>query len=261
MKHKKLVITLGVIIGVVILMFVIRGINMSRKAEEPTTPIETEELSLEVPTTEEPEPTTSYDSNIGLGTDKDKDKVTIPAETEPPSTKEPETIVSFDLTFRAYDKTSVPNKLLDGTSCKAYLGKLKSSDIGDWGSALTDEDIKSQKRVLVGAMQNQDDYIKGDLQSVGWLMNNLSTLSDDTCIKFTDLRVVGTVPSNRTTLLCMYSWYSVFGMKETLVIFEDCSKSIGKVEDGSTISFSVYTHNVRVETIKGQQVVVVKYYK
>jgi hypothetical protein len=259
--NKKLVITLSIIVGVVAIMFIIRGINMSRKAEEPTTAVNTEEPSMEVPTTTEPETTTSYDSNMGLGTDKDPNKVTIPEETQPPTTKEPEKIESFDLTFRAYDKTTVPSVLLDGTSCKAYLSKLKSEDISGWGSNLTESDIKSRTRVLVGAMQNPEDTIKGDLQSVGWLINNLNTLSDNTCIKFTDLRVVGTVPSNKTTLLCMYSWYSVFGMTETLVIFEDCSNSVGKVEDGSTISFSIYKHNARIQTIKGQEVVVVKYYK
>lgn len=258
MKVKKLVIPLGIIIGVVVLMFIIRGINMSRKAEEPTTLIEVEEPTMEIFT--EQETTTFYDSNIGLGTDKDNDKVTVSTETEQPTTEEIEKTESFDLTFRVYGKTAVPDILSDGTSCKAYLSQLRLTSLETWGSGLTDADVNSQKRVLVGTTQNPDDYIKDSLQSVGWLMNNLDTLSDDTCIKFTDLNVVGTVPSNKTTLLCMYSWYSSFGMKETLVLFEDCSSSVYDIEDGSTISFSVYKHNVRVETINGQRVVIAKYY-
>ena len=259
MKHKKLLIILGAVIFTVLILFIIRGINLNRKSkEEPSTDIETSVSVIE--TGKEPETTTSYDSNIGLGTDAEETKVTIPDETEVIVEDDTTQLESFDLTFKVYGRTVVPDKLLDGTSCLQYLNKLSSKDISNWGSDLTQSDLSSRKRVLVGTSQATDDICKGDLQSVGWLMNNLNNLSDSTCIKFTDLHVVGTIPSDKTILLCMYSWYSVFGMKETLVLFEDCSNSVSNIADGSTISFSIYKHNARVETIKGQKVVVVKYY-
>lgn len=259
MKHKKLLIILGAVIFTVLILFIIRGINLSRKSkEEPSASIETSAPTLE--TSKEPETTTTFDSNMGLGTDSEETKVTIPDETEVIIEDDTTQLDSFDLTFRVYGRTSVPNKLLDGTSCSQYLSKLSSKDITNWGSDLTQSDLSSRKRVLVGTSQATDDICKGDLQSVGWLMNNLNSLSDSTCIKFTDLHVVGTIPSNKTILLCMYSWYSVFGMNETLVLFEDCSNSVSNIADGSTISFSIYKHNARVETIKGQKVIVVRYY-
>ena len=143
-----------------------------------------------------------------------------------------------------------------GAYVKLYDGKR------NFGTPLTVEDKNSRDRILVGVNQNPDDKIKDDLQSVGWLMNNMNNLSDSTCIKFTDLHVVGSLSTSHVALLCMYNWYSVFGMKDCFVLFEDMSGTLdlSNFSEGSIISFGAYRHNLKLMNVNGQRVVVVQYY-
>lgn len=267
-EHKKLCITLGVVIILVIIMFAIRSHNLSKrnqlKKEQSTVLEEESESSEETTEPESTEETTKYDSDLGLGNDETGRYVEIP--TEAPTTEAPREDTkykSFDLTVRNYDRDSVPDKLIDGSSCKNYLRNVSLSDFGgNFGTPLTEEDKNSRDRILVGVNQNPDDKIKDDLQSVGWLMNNMNNLSDTTCIKFTDLHVVGSLSTSHVALLCMYNWYSVFGMKDCFVLFEDMSGTLdlSNFSEGSIISFGAYRHNLKLMNVNGQRVVVVQYY-
>ena len=103
---------------------------------------------------------------------------------------------------------------------------------------------------------------RGDLQSVGWLIQNLSSLSEETAIKFTNLHVIGSLSATHTAVLCSYDWYSVFGLKDTLVMFEDISGTLdaSAFTDGAVFSATVFAHNVKVvENVNGQRVVCVQY--
>ena len=267
-EHKKLVITLSIILVIIVAMFTIRTINLSKKNNNEQEQNSSESIMQEDTKVEEDssneETTKKYDSDLGIGLDKGSQHVEIPSETPEPTTKPEPVIESFDLSVYNYDKTSVPNKLIDGSSCKNYLRNVSLNDFGsNWGTGLTNNDKISKNRILVGVNQNPKDTQKGDLQSVGWLMNNLNSISDDTCIKFTDLHVVGSLSTNHVALLCMYNWYSVYGLKDTLVLFEDLSGTlkISDFSEGSVISFGVYRHNMKVVDVNGQRVVVVQYVK
>lgn len=269
--RKKLCIVLAVVLVLIIVMFSIRSHNLKKKANaeadnsvtQSTQVAQSSQIKQDEEVKKEPENT--YKNSLGLDADKDKDeRIQYEVETEAPL--EPTEPVQTDPTYTPvvtiYDHTVVPQKNMDGSSCKAYQSSVKLADFGTfWGSSLTDDDFKAGEFYMVGVTQNKDDTIKGDLQSTGWLIDNLDSLADNDCIKFTNLHVIGSLSDTHTALLCSYDWYSAFGLKDTLVVFEDISNTLSPsdFEDGDIFSALVFRHNVKVETVKGQRVIVVQY--
>ena len=268
-KHKKLVIFLSIAIVLLIIMLIIRNINLNKRKQmlesesQSTLEVVTEEESGD--TTQVTTETTSFDSNLDKRDNKKTSYVTLPSETKPTNQETTSKFERFDLTTLVYDRTAVPDVLIDGSSCINYFNNVKLSSFDtNWGTALTDADYSSKERILVGQQQNKNKSDKGDLQSIGWLMNNLNNISDNTCIKFTDLHVIGSLSDDHVALLCMYNWFSVFGLKDTLVVFEDLSGTLnlGDFAEGSVFSSSVYRHNIKLmNNVNGQRVLVVQYMK
>lgn len=269
--HKKLCIVLAVVLVLIIVMFSIRSHNLKKKANteadnsvtQSTQVAQSSQIKQDEEVKKEPENT--YKNSLGLDADKDKDeRIQYEVETEaPPEPTEPvQTDPTYTPVVTIYDHTVVPQRNMDGSSCKAYQSSVKLADFGTfWGSSLTDDDFKAGEFYMVGVTQNKDDTIKGDLQSTGWLIDNLDSLADNDCIKFTNLHVIGSLSDTHTALLCSYDWYSAFGLKDTLVVFEDISNTLSPsdFEDGDIFSTLVFRHNVKVETVKGQRVIVVQY--
>lgn len=267
--HKKLCIILAVVLVLIIIMFAIRSHNLKNKANaEESVPQSTQPTaSTQIKQDEEvkKEPENKYKNSLGLDADKDKDeRITVEVETEaPPEPTEPvQTDPTYTPVVTIYDHTVVPKKNMDGSSCKAYQSSVKLADFGTfWGSSLTDKDFKGGNFYMVGVTQNPDDTIKGDLESTGWLIDNLDNLSDNDVVKFTNLHVIGSLSDTHTALLCSYDWYSAFGLKDTLVVFEDISNTLSPSDfnDGDIFSALVFRHNIKVEKVKNQRVIVVEY--
>lgn len=267
--HKKLCIILAVVLVLIIIMFAIRSHNLRNKANaEESVPQTTQTTaSTQIKQDEEvkKEPENKYKNSLGLDADKDKDeRITVEVETEaPPEPTEPvQTDPTYTPVVTIYDHTVVPKKNMDGSSCKAYQSSVKLADFGTfWGSSLTDKDFKGGDFYMVGVTQNPDDTVKGDLESTGWLIDNLDNLSNNDAIKFTNLHVIGSLSDTHTALLCSYDWYSAFGLKDTLVVFEDISNTLSPSDfnDGDIFSALVFKHNIKVEKVKNQRVIVVEY--
>lgn len=218
-----------------------------------------EENETETSTKEKP----TYDNSLGLDTDKGDGRITVaePTESTKP-TKAPVIKPSYPVTVSIYDKTQVPARNVDGSSCTGYLNSVVLRDFGTyWGSDLTVEDFYSKKIVYVGVDQDPNDTQKEDLQSVGWLIENLDSLSSETAIKFTNLHVIGNLSTTHVAILCSYDWYSAFGLDDTLVVFEDISGTL-KLENfssGDIFSATVFRHNVKSVNVNGKRVIVVQY--
>lgn len=256
MKNKRLVI-----VGVLSLTMLI-GCG---KEPVPTTEVVTSSpTTTEVVTTEEATATEeSYQSGLNLNKDKGKDgRVTV---TEAPTTEAPppeQTEPNYDVDVCIFDHTTVPIRNVDGSSCKNYLDAVSLSDFDSyWGSELTEKDFKSKKKVLVGVDQNPKDTEKYDLQSVGWLKDNLDDLKGNTAIKFTNLHIIGNLSDSHVALLCSYDWYSVFGLKDTLVVFEDISGKLDvkDFKEGDIFSATAFAHNIKQMDVNGQSVICVQY--
>lgn len=263
--HKTIVLIVAIVIVLIGVVFGVRSCNAKKKANQPTeeSVVVTEEPTLEQDTTAAPKPTSAYQAQLGINASKANERVEVTTEapTEPPVETEPPKS-TFDIAVTVFDKTEVPVKNVDGSSCKAYLNSVKLADFGTyWGTALTEDDFNSQTRHLVGVDQNPDDITRGDLQSVGWLINNFNSLGANDCVKFTNLHVIGSLSDSHVALLCSYDWYSAFGLKDTLVLFEDQSGTLDKSSfpDGSIFSASVFVHNMKVMQVKNQNVVCVEY--
>lgn len=164
-----------------------------------------------------------------------------------------------------WDKDGVPDKMVDGSSCKAYLHQVSLSDFGSkWGKKLTMDDKFATEFYMVGVNQNPDDYVKArDCQSVGWLNTNFNKMGSHAVIKFTDLNVIGSLSDTHVAVLCSYDWYSVFGNDDTLVLFEDISGTLKKKDFKQGVIFSAfaYRHNMKIKHVNGQNVVCVQYNK
>ena len=154
------------------------------------------------------------------------------------------------------------NKNVDGSSYKDYQNRVKLADFGTmWGNSLTEDDFYCEKRILVGVSQNPNDFQRGDLQSVGWLIEHFAEIQPSDCIRFTNLHVIGSLSNDHVALLCSYDWYSAFGIKDTLVVFEDISGTLktSDFKDGDIFSASVYGHNLKVVKVGGFNVVCAEY--
>lgn len=270
---KKKIIIIGSIVGIVVLMFVIRGINMSKKKADTT---QTEVASTEVAdnttgsapvtevTTEAPQD--SYKQQLGIGQDDSDGRVDVErdpsteATTEEPKQTEP----TYEVSSSVFAHTEVPEYMVNGSSCKNYLANVSLSDFGSfWGTSLTDDDFIGHKKYMVGVEQDNVTAEKGDLQSVGWLMDNIKAEKFQTndAIKFTNLHIIGSLATDHVAVLCCYDWYSAFGLDQTLVVFEDISNTLDvkSYNAGDVFSATVFVHNIKIESVNGQDVIVVQY--
>ena len=278
--HKKICIAGIVVIVIGIILIVVRTVNMKNQHEAYLAEQELkaqQELEEQIAAEEEAARKAAEEEAANTKTYKTTgyiDSLSYRAETdgrveykekeeeeqvEQVEIKEP----TYNLEVHIYDSTGVPDTMVDGSSCKEYLENVSLADFGTmWGTELTEDDYNSTIKYLVGVKQDKNNFERGDLNSVGWLMDNLSTLSPETAIKFTNLHVIGSLSSTHTAVLCSYDWYSAFGLKDTLVVFEDISGTLDmdSFTDGAIFYATVFAHNCKiVEDVNGQRVLVVQY--
>ena len=268
-NHRVLCIVLIVFVILFGVCLAIRSHNLKNKAQDTEVVVTVPDTStggLVQDVIEEVPDTTDYLSSLGLGTDKNDGRIEVTEEeTEVVETEtEPiQTEPTYKTVVTIFDWTSVPSKNMDGSSCKSYLKKVSLSDFGTfWGSSLTQQDFFGNNLYLVGVTQNPEDVVKGDLQSVGWLINNIKSMKPNDAVKFTNLHVIGSLSDNHVALLCSYDWYSAYGLNDTLVVFEDISGTLSPKDfkDGDIFSATAFVHNIKVlENVKGKRVVVVQY--
>ena len=227
--------------------------------EEPTT-----QAVQDMDTTEAPKD--SYKQSLGIGNENDDGRVEVERDpTTEATTEYVQTEPTYDILVNNFTHTEVPVKNVDGSSCKNYLSQVSLSDFDTyWGTVLTDEDFIGHKKYLVGVEQDSVTAEKGDLQSVGWLNDNIEAekFQPNDAIKFTNLHIIGSLADDHLALLCSYDWYSAFGLKDTLVVFEDISGTLKpkKFKEGDVFSATVFVHNMKVmDNVKGQRVLVVEY--
>ena len=276
--HRKLVFGVVIFLLLLIVILAVRSNNLKRKAllEEEEQRIEAELASssaivtgsaLEQDIEPAREPESKYRQSLGLDADKGSDgRVQVaptPVAIEPATKQSVEPLKpKYPPEVIVFDHTVVPERNMDGSSCKAYQSGVSIKDFDAFrGSSLTADDMKADKLQLVGVKQNQKDFEKGDLESTGWLIANLDKIPKNKPVKFTNLHVIGSLSDKKVSLLCSYDWYSAFGLKDTLVYFEDISGtlSVKDFKDGDIFSAIVYRHNISTITANGQKVLVVKY--
>lgn len=245
MKHKKLIIVLGVIVGIIVLLFIIRGINLSRKSNEPVATEETTSVKeTESETTKKELGTKPYDSNLGndkedntdgrVEVDKDKiEKDTIPIQTEP--------------TYTPYAKITSKSAVTSENLNKELLSNLKLSDVGTfWGSALSDDDFKGGKHLSIGTDTECDN-------NVSWLVSNISSLSDNDFIEFSNLVVIGSLSPTHVALLCSSG--------DNYIVFEDITNrlNISDFTEGDLFSTGIFKHNMKLQSVNGIDILVIQY--
>lgn len=269
-EHKVLA---GIIGGVVIFLLacfiaaVVRGKRDEDKIKRDDAPnavlAEETQAPTEAPT---PQPTSQYQASLGIENLEDGDgRVTLkPTPTPVPTpTVKKRTSPKYPVMVDIFDHTGVPKVNVDGSSYKTYMKGVSLADFGTyWGSSLTANDFNGHKQYLVGVEQKgMDTPIKGDLNSVGWLMDNLKKLKKNDAITFVNLHVIGHLSDTHTALLCTYDWYSAYGLQDTMVVFEDISNTLddSHFKPGDIFSATIYVHNMKVKTVNGQRVVVCQY--
>ena len=204
-----------------------------------------------------------YTANLGIDT-KGDGRVEVKEQTAQSSQQSnvQQVEATYGDAISVFDFRKVPDKMVDGSSIKDYLKSVSAMDFETgWGKELTKADFKTTKLHLIGTEQDPEDFEKGDLQSVGWLINNLDSFDSSDAVKFTNLHVVGNLSKNPKNVLCCYDWYSAFGIDDTLVMFEDISGTVknSDLEAGDVFSAVVYKHNMKVQKVNGQNVVLVEY--
>lgn len=255
--HRKLLVVLLVLIVIILIMLAIRHHNLSNKANENEQLLETPNVTQQQETETTPKP--NYQSSLNNRTDKKNDS-SVELSTEEETVREFKP--NFDVKCNVFGHTSVPNKNMDGSSCKSYLSSVKLENFGTfWGTALDINDVKSTSRYLVGVDQDNIEEEIADLKSVGWLISNIDSLGQHDAIKFTNLHVIGSLSDTHVAVLCSYDWYSAFGLKDTLVVFEDISGTLdaSSFDDGAIFSATAFMHNIKVVKVNGQNVVCVQY--
>lgn len=264
-EHKKLVIFLAVFLVLLVICLIIRSNNLGKKksnevAQESAKP-SIEAIVTEPPVTEEP---SSYSAQLGIDAEKD-DRIKVDIATEAPPTPSPTPVQktpTYPVSVNVFDHTNVPKTNVDGSSCKAYLSQVTLDNFGSfWGSQLTKKDYFGNKILRIGVEQSGDDYDIDDLESFGWLIDNLDTLKPNDAIKFVNLHVIGSLSDTHVAKLCSYDWYSAFGLKDTLLVFEDISGTLKNkdLKAGDVFSATIYRHNLKVMNVNGQRVIVVQY--
>lgn len=288
-EHKKLLITLGVLFVVIVCAFTIRTINLNKKAEQKAQEEQQKQAQeqqaqteqVEEQSDEEDEEVSEYQSSLSIKAKEEQSKTEEARKRLEEKKAEKERKEQEEKAKRAAEiaeptygsevkiwekgKDTVPERMDDGSSIKNYYSSISLSDFGSmWGSKLTQEDKLTENFYMVGVDQNPDDYAKGvQLQSFGWLIENLNSLPKNSAIKFADLHVVGSLADDHMAILACYNWYSVWGMKETLMVFEDMSGTLNPsdFQPGDVFSAMIYAHNIKIEKVNGQTVICVQYDK
>lgn len=268
---------IGVIVLVVIVSIVV-GVSNAKLKKEAREAQEAEELAAyqeqqaEIAKQREEaeankkveQPYESYEASLGLNNGDGRINVQ-PEEEEETSFEGGEVVqltARYPVDIVKFDWVEVPEKMVDGSSCKDYLASVsKDSFHLGWGTELTEDDFTGGERFLVGTEQNPDDTLYGDLQSVGWLMEHLDMLEPNDAVKFCNLHVIGDLGTSHIALLCSYDWYSAFGLKDTLVVFEDTTGTFDKslLSDGDIFSTTVFAHNIEKTQVNGQNVIIVQW--
>ena len=269
-SHRVLIF---IVIGVAVLaavLLVVRSSNLKKNAaleaqqaseEAARRELEERMSSAEPELPPEPEqPIGDYQSGIGGKGDNrvDPSAYVPPSETSAPVREE----MANPPYVTVWDWSNVPSRGRDNSSFTGYMDKVDITKFSSkWGSSLTDDDYRSEVRHLVGMFQNEDDEVRGDLQSLGWLINGLDGLGANDCVRFTDLHVMKHCSKTHVAMLCMYNWYSAFGLKDVLVFFEDISGTLSTddFKAGDIFTAVAYVHNIKLETVNKQTVVNVQY--
>lgn len=281
-KHRILTFVILGFILIFIILCIMRAVNKGKKSGADTPPAQvSQEQSTPTPTpTEEvEEEQSSYQSRLSIEA-REKEEAEAKAQArleelnrqrkaEEERKRLEEARKNMKPTYGddviRWDKDGVPDQMVDGSSCKSYFASVSLKDFGSkWGSSLTMDDKFTTEFCMVGVDQNPNDIVEGrDVQSLGWLISNFNKLGEHTAVKFTDLNTIGSFSDSHVALLCSYDWYSAFGMKDILVVFEDISGEL-KVKDfkrGQIFSAIAYKHNIKIKKVKGQNVVCVQYNK
>lgn len=281
-KYKVPIIIGTVVIILIVAVVGIRSMNAKRKAEEQAR-VEQEQAQqdAQLPVEEEEEDEdlqNSYQSNLSIKA-KEEQKRKKEAEKRLEEKREAERKAeeerkakehaqkakpTYGDAVMVWDSDGVPDRMMDGSSVKKFYSNFKLSDAGEsrWGSPLTDADKLTKNFYMIGVDQNEDDYVTGvQLQSFGWYLDNADSIPQDSAIKFTDLNVVGSLADDHLALLCCYNWYSIWGLKDTLMVFEDLSGTL-KPEDfapGKIFSAIAYKHNIKTVNVDGYRIMHVQY--
>lgn len=278
-EHKKLVIILGVVIIFLVVIFSIRSVNLRKKAareqalkkEQAKQVKQASTQQLQQDKEEVKEPKNQYKSELGLDSDNEDDSERVVIEDEDVDKKDDkqadvkpvQTDPKYKVDVNIFGHTGVPNRNMDGSSCREYFNSVSLADFGTyWGTSLTDRDFKGHKLYLIGVEQNPKDTVRGDLESTGWLISRFNNFKDNDAFKFTNLHVIGSLSDTHVALLCSYDWYSAWGMQDTLVVFEDISNTLKATDfrNGDIFSATVFKHNMKIlRNVNGQRVIVVQY--
>ena len=299
LKNKKALIALGVVAVIVAVMFTIRTINLSKKADsnaDEVTPVEDGATTVADEATVADEGTFGVTSNgveeSAGGQSQYQSSLSIQAKEEQQKQREIEKKLAeqeeqkkakeeakqkaaleaamppeYPAEVVVWGSDGVPDRMEDGNSIKEWHEQCRLDSLNSgWGASLTKKDKRTETLYGIGVDQNPDDAIKTlQLHSFGWLIDSLNDgkLDKNGAIKFTDLNVVGKIPTDdgHVALVCCYDWYSVWGLRDTLMIFEDISGTL-KAKDfhaGDIMSAIAYVHNVKAVNYGGRRVVCVEY--
>lgn len=276
---KKVVIVLGVIVALLIVGIVIRSINMSKKKEAETQQEVTEQQQVDETTSKSSDSSKSQEFESSLtasAKEEEREKEEVEQrkkekeEAEEKAAKEEEERLkaekakpTYGDALKIWSSDGVPEIMEDGRSIKQYFKETSISDFGSsWGTALDNKDKLTESFYMVGVDQNPDDFVKGvQSQSFGWLISHLGGIDKNSAIKFTDLNVVDSYSSDHVAMLCCYNWYSIWGLKETMMFFEDVSGTLkpSDFSPGTIFSAIIYAHNIKVVDVNGQTVICVQY--
>lgn len=212
------------------------------------------------------QPYNSYAASLGLNNGDGRVQVQPEEEEEVVEYVDPNEKVQLEARYPVdilkFDWVEVPEKMVDGSSCKGYLASVGTDSFHlGWGTPLTEDDFIGGERFLIGTEQNPNDTLYGDLQSVGWLHEHINLFQPNDAIKFCNLHVIGDIGTGHICLLCSYDWYSAFGLTDTLVVIEDPTGTFDKslLSDGDIFSTTVFAHNLEATVVNGQRVIVAQW--
>lgn len=273
--HRILIIFGIIVVILVCVVFGIRSSNKKKAALAEAERIRQEQLALEEQENAIEEVTTvvqpvgEYEASLGLEVDKNRDeRVKVDKNKKPVVEQETEASVqtepNYDTKVTVFGYQEIPTSGLNANLFQEYLSRVQLSDFSSkFGSGLTENDFFSPQRILVGYEKDraEDDTDMGDLRSVGWLTRNIDNLGDSDAIKFVDLHVVGHLATDHVAMLCTYELYAADHLTDMLVMFEDISGtlSVDSFKSGDIFSATVFKHNMKVEQVNGQTVLVVQY--
>lgn len=276
-KHKILVVIAVVILLFILILVAARQKNMAKKTAEQNSSVATTSVAQNSYTQlveDEVNTQSEYERQLGLGANRSDGRVTITDEVknkqEEERRKQEEeakrrTEPLYDVYSRTYDSQPIygPSSRVDNDAFRTYCSHINLGVTGSfWGDKLTEADWEPSQKIMVGVTQNPANTEGGDLQSVGWLMNNLGNLASNTCIKFADLHVVQNISNdNHVAVISIYSPYSAYNYKDIIVVFEDISGTLNQAnfKEGDIFEALVFAHNIKVQNLDDTRILKVEY--